>query len=55
MVGTPPVGELEISLEGFVLLGEGNLRRSDFDDENLFQSYKQLSVNTAQQLKSKLT
>ena len=49
------MGELEILLEGFVLLGEGNLRRSDSDDENLFQSYKQLSVNTAQQLKSKLT
>ena len=24
---------------------KGNLRKSDFDDSNLFQSYKQLSVN----------
>ena len=28
---------------------------SDFDDSNLFQSQKQLSVNTEYQLKSKLT
>ena len=36
------------------LPGEGNLRRSDFDNSNLFQSLKQLSVNTEHQLKSKL-
>ena len=28
------------------LLGEENLRRSDFDNLNLSQSYKQVSVNT---------
>ena len=31
-------GELEILLGGFFLPGEGNLRRSDFDNLNLFQS-----------------
>ena len=33
------------------LLGERNLRRSDFDNSNLFQSEKQLSVNNEHQLK----
>ena len=51
-----PVGmQLEILLSGSFLLGEGNLRRSDFDNFNLFQSEKQLSVNTEHQLKPKLT
>ena len=36
------------------LPGEGNLRRSNFDHSNLFQSCEQLSVNTKHQLKSKL-
>ena len=40
--------------EVIFLLGGGNLRRSDFDCWNLFQNYKQLSVNTERQLKSKL-
>ena len=31
------VGELEYSLEEIFLLGDGNLRRSDFDNLNLFQ------------------
>ena len=31
-------GESEILLGGIFLLGKGNLRRSDFDDSNLFQS-----------------
>ena len=35
------------------LPGEGNLRRSDFDNSNLFQSYKQLSVNTEHQWESR--
>ena len=35
-------------------MDERNLR-SDFDELNLFQGYKQLSVNTEHQLKSKLT
>ena len=30
---------------GIFLLGKGNLGKSDFDNSNLFQSYKQLSVN----------
>ena len=38
---------------GIFLSGEGNLRRIDFDNSNLFQSEKQLSVNTEHQLKSK--
>ena len=37
------------------LIGERNLRRNDFDNMNLFQSLKQLSVNTEHQLKSILT
>ena len=37
------------------LLGEGSLGRSDFDNSNLFQSEKVLSVNTEHQLKSNLT
>ena len=54
-----PVGweESEIFLrggEGIVLLGEGNLRMSDFDDSSLFQTKKRLSVNTEYQLNSKL-
>ena len=49
-------GESEIFLGGGIFLpGEGNLRRSDFDDSDLFQRKKQLSVNTEHQLKSKLT
>ena len=51
-----PVGmELEILQGGSFLPGEGNLRRNDFDNLNLFQSEKQLSVNTEHQLKPKLT
>ena len=38
---------------GIFLLGGGNLRRNDFDNPNLFQSKKQLSVNADHQLKSK--
>ena len=37
------------------LPGEGKLRRCDFGDSNLFQTKKQLSVNTEHQLKLKLT
>ena len=40
-----PSPDWEILLGGDFLLGEGNLRRSDFDNSNLFQSKKQLSVN----------
>ena len=56
------LGESEILLGGggggggggiFLLVG-GNPRRSDFDHSNLFQSYKQVSVNTEYRLKSKL-
>ena len=50
-----PPSQSEILLwRGIFLPDEGNLRRSDFDDPNLFQSWKQLSVNTEHQLKSKL-
>ena len=42
-------GESEILLRVF-FTGEGKLRRSDFDNSNLCQSYKQLSVNTEHQL-----
>ena len=44
-------GESEILLEWTFLPGGGNLRRSDFDNSNLFQ---QLSVNTEHQLKPTL-
>ena len=37
--------------DGCFLPGEGNLRRRDFDDSNLFQSLKKPSVNTQHQLK----
>ena len=37
------------------LPGEGNLRRCDFGNLDLFQSKKQLSVNTEHQLKAKVT
>ena len=37
--GIPPVGGIRNFIGGkMFLLGEGNLRRSDFDDSNLFQS-----------------
>ena len=53
--GNPPSGEgIENFAGGTFLSGGGNLRRSNFDDLNLFQSQKQLSVNTEHQLKSKL-
>ena len=47
-------GESEILLGENFLPGDWNLRWSDFDNSNLFQSQKQLSRNTEQQLKSKL-
>ena len=34
----PSEGELEILLGEIFLPGDGNLRRSDFDNSNLFQS-----------------
>ena len=52
---SPSGGESEILLGRIFLPGKGNLRRSDFDDSNLFQNKKQLSVNTDHQFKSKLT
>ena len=53
--GNPPSGEgIENFAGGIFLSGGGNLRRSNFDDLNLFQSQKQLSINTEHQLKSKL-
>ena len=36
--GWGQVGELEILLVEIFLLGEGNLKRSDFGHSNLFQS-----------------
>ena len=39
---------------GIFLPGSGNLRRSDSDYLNLFQSLEQPSVNNEHQLKSKL-
>ena len=39
---------------GIFLPGGENLRRSDFDDLKIFQSYKQHFVNTEHQLKSTL-
>ena len=53
----PPSGRLEseVLMWEIFLPGEENLRRSDFDDSNLFQSWKQPSVKTKHQLKSKLT
>ena len=51
---TPSEVESEIMQGGGIfLLGGGNLRRNDFDNPNLFQSKKQLSVNADHQLKSK--
>ena len=49
----PSGGELEIlpGRGGIFLPGEGNLRRSDFDNSNPFQSLKQLSMKTEYQLK----
>ena len=41
-------------LGAIFLSGSGNLNGSDFDHSNLFQSYKQCSVNTDHRLKSKL-
>ena len=41
--------------EAIFLSGSGNLNRSDFDHSNLFQSYKQRSVNIDHRLKSKLS
>ena len=43
---SPQWGASENLLGGDFLLGEGNLRKSDFDNLNLCQSYKQVSVNT---------
>ena len=40
-------------LGGILLLGVGNLK-SDFDHSNLFQSCKQLSVNTEHQINIKI-
>ena len=48
-------GELEILPWGIFSPGEVNLRRSGFDNSNLFLGQKQLSVNAEHQLKSKLT
>ena len=45
--------ESEILLEFNFLLVGGDLMRSDFDQLNLFQSYKQHSVNIKHQLKSR--
>ena len=39
---------------GIFLLGCENLKRSDFDNSNLFQSEKQHSMNTERELKSNL-
>ena len=50
----PPVGENGKFCWGFFLFGGGNLRRSDFDHLNLFQSLKQHSVHIDHHLKSKL-
>ena len=51
-----PVGmELEILQGGSFLPGERNLRRNDFDNLNLFQSEKQLSVNTEHKTKINMT
>ena len=50
----PPVGGIRSFAGGVILLGGLKLRRSDFDYLNLFPSYKELSVNTEHQLKSKL-
>ena len=47
-------GGSEILLRGIFLLDGGNLRKSNLDHLNLFQSWKQLSVNTEHKLKSKL-
>ena len=41
--------------KGFNLYGVGDLRRSNFDHLNFFQSQKQHSVNIEHRLKSKLT
>ena len=48
-------GGSEILLGGGIFLPGGeNLRRSDFDDSNLFQRQKHHLVNTEHQLKAKL-
>ena len=47
-------GESEIFFGKIFLLGGKNLRWSDFDHLNLFQSYKQHSLNIEYWLKSKL-
>ena len=41
--------------EDFFLLGDGNLRRSDFDHSNVFQSQKQHSVNIDRRIKFKIS
>ena len=41
-------------VRGIVSWADGNLRRSNFDQLNIFQSYKQQSANTEPWLKSKL-
>ena len=48
-------GRIRNRTGGNFFMGEGNLRRSDFDNSNLIQSLKQLSVNTENQLKSEVT
>ena len=42
------------NLPGGFLLGDGNLKMSDFDHSNLFQNEKQHSVNVEHWLKLKL-
>ena len=46
--------KLVILLASVFLLGGWNLKRFVFDHSNIFQSQNQLSVNTENQLKSKL-
>ena len=53
-VNSPQLGETRNFAGVIFLHGSANLRRSDFDNLSLFQSRKQLSVNTEHQLKLKL-
>ena len=52
----PTLPQLKVNgiAKGFNLYGVGDLRRSNFDHLNLFQSQKQHSVNIEHRLKSKL-
>ena len=62
---SPPISVFQIAVwdggdignfAGGIFLDDGeNLKRSDFDHSNLFQSKKHHSVNAEHQLKSKLT